>query len=203
MESYGDLMFTPSVIAEQEAAGARRALARAYATPRFAEIGRDEAAFIATCTTAYLASVSETGWPYVQHRGGPPGFLAVLNPTQIAFADYPGNNQFITVGNLKAGMRLSALLIDYARQARLKLVGTAELSTEGSLLDRLRAPGGAAVRRATVLTVQALDWNCPKYITKRYSEPEIEQILGPKLREMGRRIAELEQENAALRAAAP
>ena len=143
-----------------------------------------------------MTSITETGWPYVQHRGGPAGFLKVTGPEQIGFADYAGNKQFISRGNLQGNARVALILMDYPRKARLKLVGEArmcEASEDPALEARLRADGAAAAERLVVIDLVAMDWNCPQYITPRFTEAEIEAMLGP-------RLAELAAENAALKA---
>lgn len=192
MQSFGQIMFTEAVRAEQTRDGSRRQNERMAASVRFPEIGLDEREFIETRTTAYLASVNEDGWPYVQHRGGPAGFLKVLGPDRLAFADYPGNRQYVSLGNLAGDDRVSMILMDYPRRARLKILARAETSTAPELLAALIAPKGITPTRAIVLRVAALDWNCPKYITGRFAEPEIAALVGPKMQEMADRIAELE-----------
>jgi len=190
-------MFTDAVKAEQERDGTRRQMERRYAAPRISEIGAEERRFIETRTSAYLASVNSEGWPYVQHRGGPVGFLKVLGPETVAFADYPGNRQYMTIGNLAEATRVSLILMDYPRQARLKILAEAEVISEAETVAALPAPDGLDAKRAFLLRVAALDWNCPKYIEPRYTEAEIAQIVGPKMHAMAGRIAELEAALAA------
>ena len=160
-----DVMFSASVRAEQERHGSREAYARRAANGGFATDLSDESiAFIRTRNSAYLATASADGQPYVQHRGGPPGFIAVLDRRTIAFAEYPGNRQFISSGNLAENARAFLFLMDYANGRRLKLWGTATMVDERASLDRLIAPDMIKAERAIVFAIHAIDWNCSKYI---------------------------------------
>ncbi|MEL7116349.1 MAG: pyridoxamine 5'-phosphate oxidase family protein [Pseudomonadota bacterium] len=197
MESFGALMFDDAVQAEQERQGTRAQNERLAARVRFAQIGPDEQTFIETRTTAYLATNGADGWPYVQHRGGPSGFIKVLGPDEIAFAEYPGNRQFITLGRLGEDARVSLILMDYPQRARLKLLGTAEITKDSELLGALTLPEGVTATRALRIKIAALDWNCPKYITRRFTEHEIAHLVGPELQRLQDRIAALEAELAA------
>jgi predicted pyridoxine 5'-phosphate oxidase superfamily flavin-nucleotide-binding protein len=155
------------------------------------ELGPDEMDFIALRDTCYIASVSETGWPYVQHRGGPPGFIKVLDATTIGFADYRGNRQYVSVGNVLKDDRVALILVDYPNRTRLKLLGHARIvSTEQTdLLAKLDVPAyGARVERGFIIKIAAYDWNCPQHITPRFTQAEIESVMG-KLKE---RLADLE-----------
>lgn len=204
---YFDIAFTPSVKAVQDHMGSRRAYARFDAEPSGVaraqapvELSSRETTFIAGRDSLYMASLGETGWPYVQHRGGPPGFVKVLGPRTLGFADYRGNRQYVSLGNLAADDRASLFFMDYPNQRRLKIYGRmrwAELSDveAGSLLD---ADYGAKVERVLLIEVEAFDWNCPQHITPRFTAAE----LAPALRAMRARIAELEVEVAELRAGA-
>jgi predicted pyridoxine 5'-phosphate oxidase superfamily flavin-nucleotide-binding protein len=170
--SFLDTLSTPGVEAAQVANGARKLWEREDIDRAFDRFTDAEAAFIAERDSFYMASVSENGWPYVQHRGGPPGFLKVLDETTLALADFRGNRQYISLGNVAADPALAAALA---------------------------LPGYKAVaERAFVLTLHAFDWNCAQHITPRYTAPEIAAAVAL-LRE---RIAALEAENQALRAAA-
>jgi predicted pyridoxine 5'-phosphate oxidase superfamily flavin-nucleotide-binding protein len=159
----------------------------------------NEVAFIAERDSFYMASVSETGWPYVQHRGGPPGFLKVLDETTLAFADYAGNRQYISTGNLDANDRVALILVDYPRRARLKILAHAErlpLDAEPDLMARVAVPGyRARPERIFRLRLAAFDWNCPQHIVPRFTEAEIARAVAP-LRE---RLSALEAENQQLR----
>ncbi len=159
----------------------------------------NELAFIAARDSFYMASVSETGWPYVQHRGGPPGFLKAVDRKTLAFADYRGNRQYISTGNFAANDRACLFLVDYPRRARLKIYMHVEkltLDSDPALTSLVSDVGyRAKAERIFRLRLEAFDWNCPQHITPRYTEREVEQAVTP-LRE---RLAQLEAENLALR----
>ena len=160
-----DVMFSASVRAEQERHGSREAYARRATNGGFATDLSDESiAFIGTRNSAYLATASADGQPYVQHRGGPPGFIAVLDRRTVAFGEYPGNRQFISSGNLAENARAFLFLMDYANGRRLKLWGTATMVDERELLHRLIAPAMIKAERAIVFAIHAIDWNCSKHI---------------------------------------
>ena len=194
-------LFTPSVRAAQERyQGGSRTLPPAS--------GRDlltpeETEFLAQRDSFYMASVSEGGWPYVQHRGGPPGFVRMLAPNRIGFADLGGNRQMISTGNLTASDRVALFFMDYPRRERLKLLGHVRIldAREHPQLSEALAPAPeltGAVERLFLIDVIAFDWNCPKYITPRYTEVEMEGALAP----LRLRIAELELQIASATAAA-
>lgn len=196
-----EIATTPAVKAAQEAQGSRRSYARQEeGEPHHDRLGEAEAGFIATRDSFYLASVSETGWPYLQHRGGPAGFLRVLDETTLGFADLRGNRQYLSLGNLTADNRLCLFLMDYGHRARLKIFGRArfhDLAAEPELARRLIVPGYRAVpERGVTIKVEAFDWNCPQHITPRFSEAELAPALAP----VRQRLEELEIENARLRA---
>ena len=199
---YLDLLATPSVQAAQTANGARKIWERFEGDRTSDRFTQNEAAFIGERDSFYLASVSESGWPYVQHRGGPPGFLRVLDETTLGFADYRGNRQYISLGNVGADDRVALILMDYPNQARLKILAHMEvrdLGADPQLAARLTEPDDKGrPERAFVLKLEAFDWNCPQHITRRFTGPEIETVLAP----MRRRLEALEAENAALRAQA-
>ncbi len=158
-----------------------------------------ERAFIAARDSFYIASVSETDWPYVQHRGGPQGFLKIVDNKTLAFADYRGNRQYISTGNFAANDRACLFLVDYPRRARLKIYVHVEklaLDADPALTDLVLDAGyRAKAERIFRLRLEAFDWNCPQHITPRYTEHEVEKAATP-LRE---RLAQLEAENADLR----
>jgi len=148
-----------------------------------------------------MASIGASGWPYVQHRGGPKGFLKVIDDRTIAFADFRGNKQFISTGNLTTDNRVALILVDYPSQQRLKILGNAEIF-EGmqarEWIERLREPGyKASVERAFVIRVEAFDWNCPQHITPRFTAEQIQEVLAP----FEHQMQDLEQENKRLRGA--
>lgn len=189
-----ELAFTPSVQALQEQMGSRESYRRLeQGEDHHDRLGPAEAAFLAARDSFFMASVSETGWPYVQHRGGPPGFLRVLDERTLGFADFGGNRQYVSLGNLARDDRVALILLDHARRRRLKLLGRARPVTEAEILARLAVPGyRAQVERGILIAVEAFDWNCPQHITPRFTAEEIEHAVAP-LRE---RIAELEAELA-------
>ena len=197
---YLELAATPSVKAAQEANGSAQhwsGLSRDRPSDHFTAA---EAAFIAERDSFYMASVSESGWPYVQHRGGPPGFLRVLDSRTLGCADFHGNRQYISVGNLAANDRASLFLMDYPNGRRLKIyahVEVLDLAEHPDIAAAVTPPAyRAKVERALLFRLEAFDWNCPQHITPRFSEAEIDRALAP-IRE---RLERLETENAALRA---
>jgi predicted pyridoxine 5'-phosphate oxidase superfamily flavin-nucleotide-binding protein len=200
--SYGflDTAITPSVKAVQAEMGVDRLWRDFKGHRAFDRFTENEAAFIAERDSFYMATASETGWPYVQHRGGPPGFLKVIDETTLAFADYRGNRQYISVGNLAADGRTALILMDYARRARLKIYAHAEvvaLEADPVLAAQTTDPADTGrPERLIKLRLNAFDWNCPQHITPRFAEGEINQALGP----LQDRLAALETENASLRA---
>lgn len=199
--TFLDTLSTAGVRAAQAANGAQAlwALDHDRAFDRF---GEAEAAFIAERDSFYLATVSQSGWPYVQHRGGPAGFLKVLDETTLAFADFRGNRQYVSLGNAADDDRVALFLMDYPNRARLKVLAhmTAhDLAGEPELAAAVALPGyRAVVERAFVLKLHAFDWNCAQHITPRFTAAQIEPVVS----RLQARVAELEAENAALRATA-
>jgi uncharacterized protein len=200
--TYGflDIASTPSVRAAQEANGSRELWQRFdgdRASDRFTE---NEIAFIEARDSFYLASVSESGWPYVQHRGGPTGFLKVLDETTLGFADFRGNRQYISLGNISADDRVALILMDYPNRTRLKILAhmeARELDAASDLASRLALPRyRGKPERAFLLHLETFDWNCPQHITPRFTAAEIETAVSP----LRTRLAVLEAENRALRA---
>ena len=193
-----DIAGTPSVKAAQAANGVVRSTTD-EANTEPARFTAAEAQFIAAGDSFDLASVSETGWPYVQHRGGPPGFLRVVGESTLAFADFRGNRQYVSLGNITANDRVALLLMDYANRRRLKIYARIEakdLNAEPQLAEALTLPGyRAKPERLFVLHLEAFAWNCPQHITRRFTEQEIGQALAP----VRARIAQLEAENKMLR----
>ncbi|NUT45673.1 MAG: pyridoxamine 5-phosphate oxidase [Thermoactinospora sp.] len=195
MSRFAQLAFTDGVQAHQKAHGSHRAYRRALEGPAEGDrLGPGERAFIAERDSFYIATVSESGWPYIQHRGGPPGFLRVLDDRTLGFADFRGNRQYITRGNLDHDDRVSLFLMDYANQVRLKVLGRARV-IEGDL-SLAEAGYPARVERAVSVRVEGFDWNCPQHIPQLFSRDAVGHALGH-LRD---RVAELERENARLRA---
>jgi uncharacterized protein len=182
--------FTPQVLEAQE-----RYYGRRHHVPPQPErdlLTPDEVDFIAQRDSLYLASVGSNGWPYIQHRGGPRGFLKVVEPNVLAFADYPGNRQLLSTGNLAANDRVALFLMDYPRRERLKIMGHAtvlDAREHPQLASHLAEPGDLKmVERIFRVRVVSYDWNCPKYITPRYTEDEMREVT----RALQERIAELE-----------
>jgi len=200
-KGFMDIATTPSVVAAQIANGSREFNAEMAARRVFDRFDEDAVDFIATRDSFYIATVSETGWPYIQHRGGPQGFLKVLDERTLGIADFAGNRQYLTVGNLAAGDKAALFLMDYRRRGRMKIFARAEtvdLSLQPDLAARLATPGyRARIERGLLFRLEAYDWNCSQHITPRYTIAEVEQAVAP-LRE---RVQALEAENAALRGA--
>jgi uncharacterized protein len=163
-----EVMFSETARAEQARRGSRAGYARAASKGRFRrELDDDVIAFIASRNSAYLGTASAQGQPYVQHRGGPAGFLRVLDRRTVAFADYAGNRQYISAGNLADNDRAFLFLMDYTEAMRLKLWGRARIATDRDLLVRVADPSyGAPVEQAIVFRVLAWDWNCSQHIPK-------------------------------------
>jgi uncharacterized protein len=200
--SYGflDIAVTPSVRAVQAKMGADHIWQDFKGRRKFDRFTDSEAAFIADRDSFYMATVSETGWPYVQHRGGLRGFLKLVDDQTLAFADYRGNRQYISTGNLAADDRACLFLIDYPHRARLKIyahVETLALDDDPDLTALVAMPDyKAKLERIFRLRLEAFDWNCHQHITPRLTEQEINEVVRP-LRD---RLAQLETENAKLRA---
>jgi predicted pyridoxine 5'-phosphate oxidase superfamily flavin-nucleotide-binding protein len=199
--NFGSLVFTPVIKTLQERYGSRRQYARAEGGAAAPDaFGPMEEQFLAECDSFFMASVGATGWPYVQHRGGPKGFLKVIDEHTVAFADFRGNKQFISTGNLMTDNRVALILVDYPRQARLKILGRVEI-LEGDQakewMGRLSEPGYKAVlERVFVIRVEAFDWNCQQHITPRFTEEQIRSALEP----FEQRMQLLAKENEKLKA---
>ena len=220
--SYGCIAFTDSVDAEQESYGSAEFFRRLVATragSREADsrdagsrepdardpdpLGPREAQFLRTRDSFYLSTVGETGWPYVQFRGGPAGFIRVDDEHSFSWADYRGNLQHVSTGNLRTDARVAIIAMDYPTRRRLKIFGTARvvrLEDDPIRVEALRHPDDpdAVVERAVTVTVEAFDWNCPQHITPRYTAAELQDAVAP-LRDQ---IAALEREIVRLRQAA-
>jgi len=194
LENY----FTPEVLAAQA-----HYYGRSQAIPPHPErdpLGAEEAEFIAHRDSFYMATVTSDGWPYIQHRGGPLGFLKMLDPQTLGFADLKGNRQLLSTGNLAASDRVSLFLMDYPRRERLKILGHARVLDargHGELVDQLTPTPELRdkVERLILIKVVSFDWNCPQYITPRYTEEEVREAVAP----LNRRISELEAQLARFR----
>jgi hypothetical protein len=190
---YRNLMFGPLVRAEQEAQGSRGAYARTE-TP---SVGPDrltdrEVSFISRRDSFYMATTGAGGWPYIQHRGGPPGFVRILSDRSLGVADFRGNRQYLSVGNLAGDDRAAFFFMDYAQRARLKLIGRVRIVDleddtvlAAALIDRNYR---GVAERGLVIDVEAYDWNCSQHITPRFTMDEIESMIAA----LKTRIAELE-----------
>lgn len=193
-----DIAFTPSVKAIQQRKGSRAAYARLETGDGWATaIGDDLKAFIESQTSVFLATASAQGQPYVQHRGGPAGFLRVLDERTVACVDYAGNRQYITLGNLAENPRAHLLLIDYAGRQRVKIWGEVRVVEDDPDLTKLLMPQGYPARASQVLvfTVQAWDANCPQHIPRRFDAEEVAGAMAAR----DARIAELEAQLRRLR----
>lgn len=197
-QNYVHTLFTDAARAMQEADGSRASYARmeegADGTPD--AITAKEAEFIAARDSFYIASMTDKGWPYVQHRGGPAGFLRVLPSNRLGFADYRGNRQHVSTTNLIAEPRISLFLMDYPNRRRLKILGQARIVTaeeDAALVASLMPDGYEAVpERAYVIDVIGFDWNCPQHITPRFTETEIAAVIQPLTTELNQLRAEVE-----------
>lgn len=201
--AFADIAFTPSVRAIQEQQGSAASYAK-FLEPeadRGDRIGPAEAEFISQRDGFYQATVSDTGWPYVQFRGGPKGFLKVLDDQTIAYADLRGNRQYLSVGNLADNDRISLIVMDYPNRRRLKIWGRTRLvdaKADPSLTASLKHPTYRGLpERAVVISIEALDWNCPQHIPQRMTLEELE----PQLQPVRDEIARLQSENEKLKLA--
>ncbi|WP_377190833.1 pyridoxamine 5'-phosphate oxidase family protein [Ruegeria meonggei] len=196
--AFSELTFTPAVRAHQERNGSAKTYAKFLegGPQQGHEIGPAEKAFIEARDGFYQSTVSETGWPYVQYRGGPAGFLRVLGPRTIGYADFSGNKQYISRGNLDGNDRIAMILMDYVNQRRLKILGRVDF-TEGEVAAASLYPEGAdaLAERAVIISVEALDWNCPRHITPRFTEAELQ----PHLSSFGQQLGQLQAENERLK----
>ena len=200
--AFADIAFTPSVQAEQAKFGSVNTYAQFLSDDRWGgdQIGPNEAEFLAERDGFFQASVSETGWPYVQFRGGTPGFLRTLDANTITYADLRGNRQYISVGNLKHSSRISLIAMDYPNQRRLKVWGEVEFvdpASDPELAAKLHT-GNEVVDQIVKINVSAIDWNCPRHIPRRFTLEELE----PELSALRNQITKLTNENAVLKSSA-
>ena len=197
---FFDLTFTESVKQAQEKYGSRRSYARSEGgKPDFYGLGDAEQDFIEQRDGFYMATVNNEGQPYLQFRGGAKGFLKVLDDKTLGFADFRGNMQYISIGNLQENKKAALFLMDYPNQTRLKILANVEVidaKDAPEIIEKLTVPDyKAKIERAMILHVEAFDWNCPQHITQRYTMDEIKQMLAP----MSEHIAKLESEIAELK----
>ena len=202
--AFYDIAFTDAVLAAQERYGSAGMYNKFLApeADRMDTLGEAEIAFISERDSFYQATVSQTGWPYVQFRGGPRGFAHALDNKTLGYSDFRGNRQYLSVGNLSKDDRVALFFMDYPNQRRLKLLGRARIVDAGDdpdLVARLHHQDyRARPERAVLITVAGFDWNCPQHIPQRFTLDEIENAVAP----LHAEIARLHEENAALKAAA-
>jgi uncharacterized protein len=198
-DRYLEIATSDAVKELQERWGSRSGYSRLESGPLTSnQLGPDEIAFIEAQDSFFLGSINESGWPYIQHRGGPPGFLKVLGNNQLGFPDFKGNRQYLSFGNILKNPRISLFLIDYPARARLKIFGHAKLVEGDDLPEALRKmendPGAQPVDRSIIVQVEAFHWNCPKYIVPRFTEAQVRTVVDP----LVKRIHDLEAELAQL-----
>ena len=196
-DRYLEIATSDAVKDLQERWDSRSAYSRFESGPLTStQLGPEEIAFIEATDSFFLASLNESGWPYIQHRGGPPGFLKVLENNRLGFPDFKGNRQYLSFGNILKNPRVSLFLIDYPARARLKIFGHAKLVEGDNVPDALRKIGNDAgalqVDRAVIIQVEAFHWNCPKYIIPRFTEAQVRTVIDP----LVKRIHDLEAELA-------
>jgi uncharacterized protein len=198
-DRYLEIATSDAVKELQERWGSRSAHCRLESGPLTSnQLGPEEIAFIEAQDSFFLASLNDSGWPYIQHRGGPPGFLKVLGNNRLGFPDFKGNRQYLSFGNILKNPRVSLFLIDYPARTRLKIFGHAKLVEGDSLPDALRKiendPGATPIERGIIVQVEAFHWNCPKYIVPRFTEAQVRTVVAP----LVERIHDLEAELARL-----
>jgi predicted pyridoxine 5'-phosphate oxidase superfamily flavin-nucleotide-binding protein len=199
--SFGSLVFTPLVKKLQERYGSRRQYERMQGSAASDRLTPFEIEFLEQRDSFYWSTTGATGWPYVQHRGGPKGFLKVIDDRTLAFADFRGNKQYISTGNLMTDNRVAIIMVDYPRQARLKMLGHVDIiegEASNQWIERVRVPGyKAVIERVFAIHIEAYDWNCPQHITPRYTAEEIRDGMTA----VEKRVEALEEENKMLRKA--
>ncbi|MBL8542147.1 MAG: pyridoxamine 5'-phosphate oxidase family protein [Betaproteobacteria bacterium] len=200
--AFARIAFTPAVKAAQTRDGSRNSYARAFERNDGTQndrLGAAETEFIAAQRSLYMATVSETGWPYVQHRGGPVGFLKVLDANTLGFADFGGNRQLVSIGNLAGNDRVALILVDYGRRARLKILGrlsVREVTLDDPQLDALVEDSHRGhVQRVMKISVEAFDWNCSKHIPERFEAEDVRRAIEERdtvIEQLKARIKQLE-----------
>lgn len=184
-KNFTELAFTENVKKQQEEYGTRNSYARMENSIERYELGQQEIDFIQARDSFYMATIGENGWPYVQHRGGTKGFVHILDKTTIAYADFRGNGQYISTGNLHGSNKTSIIMVNYPARQRLKIWAETKIITRGmnksgidkSIEEKLNINNSSSkVERIVILNVQAFDWNCPQHITPRYTEDEISRM---------------------------
>lgn len=179
--AFADIVFTPSVLKEQEKRGGGGRYNERFMVEdeeRVDAVGPEQAAFIARMDSFYQSTITETGWPYTQYRGGPEGFLKILDEKTLAYSDYAGNRQHVTAGNINVDDRMSILMVDHRSPKRLKVWGRARISDDPDLIAKVHDKGyRARPVRAIVVDVEALDWNCPSHIPQRITAEEHNAVV--------------------------
>ncbi len=180
---FAEIAFTDAVREIQQSQGSRKAYTAMEAGPDSNNVlGASEASFIAERDSFYMSSVSETGWPYLQHRGGPAGFMRVINSRTLGFTDFTGNRQYVSTGNFVENNRVALFFMDYPNKRRLKLLGRVQIvSMEDSEVLSVLKPVDyrARIERAFLISVEAFDWNCPQHITPRYTQSQVDALIAP------------------------
>ncbi len=188
MENYAEILFIDEVRKLQEQDGSAKKFEKFYPQRTKETLDESDRSFIASRESFYIASVSSTGWPYVQHRGGPAGFLKVVDDNRLGFIDYPGNRQFITMGHAAKESRVALFLMDYERGARLKILGHLNMQraadADPELCNLLAMPDQAKTERVATIDVVAIDWNCPKYIPPLMSKQTVSAFVGQQLNKL-------------------
>lgn len=197
MENYADILFVNEVRELQELDGTGEKYEQFYPQRTKASLDDSDRHFIETRESFYIATVSSTGWPYVQHRGGPKGFLKVIAENKLGFIDYPGNRQFVTMGHAANDARVALFLMDYERRSRLKMLGRITMQhakdADDELCELLSTPDQARADRVATIDIVAIDWNCPKYIPQWNSEQTTNELVESK-------VKPLREENELLKA---
>lgn len=193
-KNYAEIAFTDAVRTEQEKHNSRRQYERIEKIARGTELSFAEADFIENRDSFYLATTGENGYPYVQFRGGAPGFLKILDSKTLGYADFRGNLQYVSVGNLRNNKKAALILMDYPNRQRLKIFATINVfdaKDAPELIEKMEMPDyKAKIERGMILHIEAFDWNCPQHITPRYTMDEFKQLISP----LNEHIAKLEQE---------
>ena len=196
MKNYAELLFVNDVRELQDRDGTGTKYANFYPKRTKETLDEPDLAFIAQRESFYIASVSSTGWPYVQHRGGPRGFLKAVGPNTLGFADYRGNRQFITMGHAAHDDRVALFLMDYENRSRLKMLGHLKMQraedADPALCELLATPGQGPVDRVATLEIVAIDWNCPKFIPELIELEKVTHLINS-------RLQTLRDENEALK----
>lgn len=195
--NYAKLAFTDAVKSLQENNGSRRSYERAEKHQVVDGLDANEIAFISDQDHFFMASFGENGFPYIQHRGGPPGFLKVIDPKTLAFVDFTGNKQYITVGNTQTNPNVALIMVSYPQRARLKIyakIRVVELADDTALFEQIDlADYPHRPERMMVLDVQAFDWNCPQHITPRYTVEDIEAAFTPQKEYIAKLEADIQE----------